>query len=69
MPKYKLQKKNELHYRKGSTIEIRNCRWCKYFRAECISYRNQLEPRCEIMGLEAPGEYTGRPDYTCDARR
>ncbi len=66
--KYKLQKKNDLNYRLGSTNETQNCRHCKYFHARWISHQNQPEARCEVMGLESGGEYAVRGYYTCDAQ-
>ena len=57
----RLKKKDELHYRKGSTNESQNCRYCKNFIAE--------SERCFIFGaVQESIRYRVRPDFTCDAQ-
>ena len=63
----RLKKKDELHYRKGSTNEILNCRFCLNCRTiEIAKQDNGL--RCSVMGLKSSVRYRIRPDYTCDAQ-
>ncbi|MBW2673366.1 MAG: hypothetical protein JRD89_08145 [Deltaproteobacteria bacterium] len=70
----RLKKKDDLRYRVGSTIETRNCKWCRHY-VGCFAVRHigdagesVIEPRCRIMGLENSRRYRVRPDYTCDAQ-
>ncbi|OPY13677.1 MAG: hypothetical protein A4E66_00679 [Syntrophus sp. PtaB.Bin001] len=72
----RLKKKDELHYRKGSTIESNNCRYCTSFVREFCVYKKvgdsikvDLECRCMIMGLDEGRRYNIREDYTCDAQK
>jgi hypothetical protein len=65
----KLPKKVELRYRKGSTNESNNCRYCVQF-VENFEVRDGigLESRCRIFGLRERSRYKVRQDYTCDAQ-
>lgn len=70
----RLKKKDELHYRKGSTNESKNCRFCvnivKGFEVKGIGGPGAiaLENRCKIMGLNASRRYRINTDFTCDAQ-
>ena len=54
-----LKKKKELHYRKGSTNESMNCRYCNHY----VKSVN----RCKIIGLLGGRSFDVRRDYRCDA--
>lgn len=71
----RLQKKDELNYRKGSTNESNNCRYCTRFIPDFEihgiggdSSAIRIEGRCRIFGLQEGRRYNVRPDYTCDAQ-
>ncbi|PKN20405.1 MAG: hypothetical protein CVU71_01035 [Deltaproteobacteria bacterium HGW-Deltaproteobacteria-6] len=69
----RLKKKVELKYRKGSTDDGQNCRYCtsyvKDFEVIGIGgIKLDVEPRCQIIGLENSRRYRVRPDYTCNAQ-
>lgn len=70
----RLKKKIELRYRKGSTSENLNCRYCvNFLAAQKITGIGgaylRTEGRCTIMGLGASIKYRIRPDHTCDAQK
>ena len=79
----RLQKKDEYHYRKGSTNETQNCAWCKFYVDEVRMFKDAREPfaagidnreftieaRCKLFGLDQSSRYRVRPDYTCDAQK
>ena len=69
----RLKKKDELRYRRGSTNEASNCKWCASFVAEntlCGGGRiANLGPRCKIIGLEQSIRYRIREDHTCDVQQ
>ena len=67
----RLKKKDELHYRKGSTNDTLNCQWCVNFinnyEARGIGgVLLRVEGRCKMMGVQSSIRYRVRPDYTCD---
>jgi hypothetical protein len=69
----RLKLKDELRYRKGSTNESVNCRYCTKFRADYPIYGIggngtplRIESRCEIMGARESVRYRVRADHTCD---
>jgi hypothetical protein len=69
----RLKKKVELHYRKGSTDDGLNCRYCTSyvpdFQVTGIGgVKLDVEPRCKIIGLENSRRYRVRPDQTCNAQ-
>ena len=66
----RLKIKDELHYRKGSTNESRNCRYCVHFvpdyPVEAIGGGTLgVEARCRVIGLQNSRRYRVRGDYTC----
>lgn len=70
----RLKKKDELRYRKGSTNESQNCRFCASFISDVavtgiggVFFR--AEGRCKIMGVGNSIRYRIRPDHTCDAQK
>jgi len=69
----RLKKKNELRYRKGSTDERNNCRYCTSFVVD-FEVRGlggnvlAIEGRCRVMGLEHSRRYRIREDHRCDAQ-
>lgn len=71
----RLKKKNELHYRNGSTNEAMNCRFCVNFvkRYEATGIGGEVlrtEGRCRLMGVDHSSiRYRVRPDYRCDAQK
>ena len=70
----RLKRKDDLRYRKGSTNENINCRFCvqfiKDFKVPVYGGGEaRIEPRCTIMGLKTSARYRVRPDYTCDAQK
>jgi hypothetical protein len=69
----RLKKKEDLHYRAGSTNESVNCRYCKHFVANHIivesADRQRVENRCRIIGLNGSVRYRARPDYRCDSQQ
>ncbi|MCE5212964.1 MAG: hypothetical protein LLG40_15590 [Deltaproteobacteria bacterium] len=69
----RLKKKDELHYRKGSTNEIINCRYCDNYISVVVGrdLNERLimsDPRCKVMGNRESIRYRVRPDYTCDVQ-
>jgi len=68
MTRYKLEKKNRLHYRPGSTNTSRNCEHCKYFIDNVTYSGGEPVARCSVMGLSQAPMYNVRPDYTCNAQ-
>jgi hypothetical protein len=72
----RLKKKDEFHYRKGSTDESQNCRYCKNFREDFPLFGiggnggkpRKIESRCVFMGLAESVRYRVRFDYTCDSQ-
>jgi hypothetical protein len=71
----RLKKKDELRYRKGSTNESINCRYCvnfvKEYEAKGIGgVVLRVEGRCQIMGVDHSSiRYRIRRDFTCDAHK
>lgn len=65
LPRLKL--KNEMNYRKGSTNESVNCRYC--VNRVDVKVGEVFESRCRIMGLKDSIRYRVRPDYRCDAQQ
>jgi len=69
----RLKKKDDLHYRKGSTAAHFNCECCKSF-VENFEVRGlggnvlAIEGRCRLMGMEYSRRYRVRPDHRCDAQ-
>lgn len=63
----RIKKKKDLNYRKGSTNETQNCRYCVNYLNKVIVY-NKIENRCKIMGENPSARYRIRPDFTCDAQ-
>lgn len=68
----KLKKKDELRYRKGSTNESVNCRYCAHFQLEYPILSNgtllRVESRCQVFGIKESIRYRVRKDYTCNAQ-
>jgi hypothetical protein len=66
----RLKKKDELHYRKGSTNESRNCQFCEnYMGNYCVGGICRVEARCKLMGIRESIRYRVRPDFTCDVQK
>lgn len=72
----RLKQKDELKYRKGSTNESENCRYCVHFIEQFPVYGIgggdiplRIEGRCRIMGVQAGKRYNIRPDYKCEAQK
>ena len=72
----KLKIKEELHYRKGSTCESMNCRYCEHFVKNFPVYgigktgkELRIEGRCKIIGLKEGVRYRVREDCRCDKHR
>jgi hypothetical protein len=63
----RLKKKDEYRYRKGSTNESSNCRYCTSFQPDFDVPGKGKEPRCNLMGLNESIRYRVRPDHTCNA--
>lgn len=66
LPRLKL--KDELKYRKGSTNETRNCKYCHH-RIPNILLNYSLRgtgDRCEVMGNKSSVRYRVREDFTCE---
>lgn len=66
----RLKIKTELNYRKGSTNESGNCRYCIHF----VPYPEKSSPvrregRCKIMGVIENIRYRIWSDYRCDAQQ
>ncbi len=69
----RLKKKDMARYRKGSTNEARNCKWCRNFVRDVADHGNGVRSmaeygRCKIMGLDVDRKYRIREDFTCDAQ-
>lgn len=64
----RLEKKDELRYRKGSTNESRNCKWCRYFLRDEKQTDQLTIGRCKIMGLALDRKYRIREDFTCNVQ-
>ena len=72
----KLKMKETLHYRKGSTNEAVNCKYCAHFVPEFPIFGTggdgnlrRIESRCRILGLKEGIRYRVREDYRCDNQR
>lgn len=67
LPRLKI--KTELNYRKGSTNESENCRYCIHFIPEFTIPGDppKTESRCWIIGAEPGIRYRVRGDYKCAA--
>ncbi len=69
----RLKKKVEYRYRKGSTNESCNCKWCASFVKDVTLCGGgkiiDLGPRCKIFGMEQSIRYRIREDHTCDAQQ
>lgn len=63
LPKLKI--KDELRYRKGSTCETMNCKYCLHLTSIDIPGKGQ-EPRCKIIGVRESIRYRIRDDFRCD---
>lgn len=66
----RLKKKDELHYRKGSTNDCRNCKYCVHRIPNILldySLRSTGD-RCSVFGNHSSTRYRVREDYTCDAQ-
>ena len=78
MPRLKI--KDDLHYRKGSTNESRNCRYCSNFMRDAIydgfagvgKYSMKWPGRCKLIvngfGSGTGIRYRVLSDHTCDAQ-
>ena len=68
----RLKKKDELRYRKGSTNESQNCRYCQHIIDLDVTDDDGIVvatgKRCKIMGVKESRRYRVRADYTCDAQ-
>lgn len=68
LPRLKI--KDEIRYRKGSTNESQNCRYCKQFKWDFLEIRSAdkvvTEHRCAVIGVRDSARYRIREDYTCD---
>ena len=67
----RLKKKDELHYRKGSTSDGLNCAYCQNF----VNFEEfnkevvlSLYGRCTLLGVKESVRYRVRKDYKCDAQ-
>ena len=68
----RLKKKVEFRYRKGSTNESQNCKFCIRFIPEFrikVPRGERIENRCLLIGALEGARYRVRPDYTCDAQK
>jgi len=68
LPRLKI--KDEIRYRKGSTNESQNCRYCVCFN-ETVARRvdKKFPSRCEIIGRNLSARYRVRGDFTCDRQQ
>ncbi len=66
LPRLKL--KDELQYRKGSTDESQNCKYCRHAVKDYPGRDKKKETRCTTMGLRDSIRYRVRLDHTCDAQ-
>lgn len=68
LPRLKI--KDEIKYRKGSTNELVNCRYCVHFTAkpteEDIFTPYKAPGTCKIIGERDSIRYRVRADYRCD---
>lgn len=64
LPRLKI--KDELNYRKGSTADHMNCRYCLHLTEIDIPGRGS-QLRCKIMGIHQSIRYRVREDHRCDA--
>jgi hypothetical protein len=69
----RLEMKDRLRYRKGSTNESQNCRACKnrvtgHPAGRIENGESVFEDRCRLFGLKGGRRYRIREDYTCDAQ-
>jgi len=67
----RLKIKDEIRYRKGSTDEAQNCRYCAFFTAKPpketdIFLAYIAKGTCKIIGERDLARYRVRADYTCD---
>jgi hypothetical protein len=72
LPRLKI--KDDLHYRKGSTNESMNCRYCVNFIKDVVvkgigGIALRTEGRCRIMGMKESIRYRINRDYTCDKQQ
>ncbi len=71
LPRLKI--KDDLHYRKGSTNESLNCRFCvnKVFfkKTEIAPGRYNIDYRCKVIGVTGGIRYRINRDYTCDKQQ
>ena len=65
LPKLKI--KDELYYRKGSTNESENCRFCTHFHEAAEESDEKHPGRCTVIGLKSGARYRVRSDYKCDS--
>lgn len=77
----RLKIKDELKYRKGSTNESRNCRYCSNFMEDILydgaagygKYSMRWPGRCKLMvahfGSGTGIRYRVLSDYTCNAKQ
>jgi len=69
----RLKEKIEYLYRKGSTNESRNCKWCASFVKGMTVNKGwdhlDIEPRCRLFGLAQSSRYRVREDHTCTAQQ
>lgn len=76
----RLKIKDELHYRKGSTNEVRNCRFCENFIEDTLydgsagigKYSMKWPGRCKLIVAHFVSGYGLRyrvfSDHTCDSQ-
>lgn len=67
LPRLKL--KDQLHYKKGSTNESRNCKYCKNVVKNYPVHGKENETRCKVIGLQGSIRYRVRLDHTCDEQQ
>jgi hypothetical protein len=71
LPRLKI--KEELRYRKGSTNESANCRYCEHFKRDFLTIHRAdmvvTEHRCAVIGVREGARYRIRQDHTCDRQR
>jgi hypothetical protein len=61
----KLRIKDEFCYRKGSTNESENCRYCIHFHADAEQSDEKAPGRCAVIGLKSSARYRVRSDHKC----
>ena len=68
LPRLKI--KDEIRYRKGSTNETRNCKWCASFIRNFTLHNGEVTvdfgSRCKMIGPGRSVRYRVREDHTCD---